>query len=91
MASVTSLSICRRTSKALMNTCIRHACDKLSIDLRPCLQWLCFLEVHYQRPAVSVKPPAMETSEVSRHQLHPSLAETNEPRCFAVAVSLTLP
>ena len=52
-----------------MNTCIRHAREKLSIDLRPCLQWLCFLEVHYQRPAVSVKPPAMEMSEVSRHQL----------------------
>ena len=58
-----------------MNTCIRHAHEKLGIDLRPCLQWLCFLEVHYQRPAVSVKPPAMETSEVSRHQLLLSLAE----------------
>ena len=74
-----------------MNTCIRHAREKLSIDLRPCLQWLCFLEVHYQRPAVSVKPPAMETSEVSRHQLLISLAEKKEPRCFEVAVCLSLP
>lgn len=54
-----------RTPQALINTCIRHARDNLGIDLSSCSRWMRFLEVHYQRPAATIKPPAMETPEVS--------------------------
>lgn len=53
-----------RAPKALINTCIRHAHSNLGIDLSSCSQWMRFLDVHYQRPAVTMTPPAMETSEV---------------------------
>ena len=58
-----SSAMCR-APKALINTCIRHARSNLGIDLSSCSQWMRFLEVHYQRPASTMTPPAMETSEV---------------------------
>ena len=57
-------SVICRAPRALINTCIRHARSNLGIDLSSCRQWMRFLEVHYQRPASTMTPSAMETSEV---------------------------
>lgn len=55
-----------RGKKGLTNACIRHAKAQLDLDLSSVKNWLRFLEVHYQRPAGSSDPNAIESDEVSK-------------------------
>lgn len=60
----------------MINACIRHAMQQLSLDLSHCKTWTEFMKVQYQRPSMSGEAVAMETDEVTRFTTQEGLHES---------------